>query len=239
MIRKSIRVILILVFLGILIYSFRNLFNFSNDIRKTQQVIQQVQEIAIIEEYEEVAIDFNALQSVNNDTVGWIKFYNYINFPIMQSNDNSFYLYRDFNREWNSLGSIFLDYRNDGFNGRNSILYGHSTVRGNMDAFGSLELLHESSFFDEEKLIEIFTEESTTQWQIFSVYTIHSEDSRYLTTGFTNDEQFDEWLTLISGRSIHEFENKPNIESQILTLSTCHGASGTPYRLVVHAMLVE
>ena len=210
--------------------------------------MNEIRELVLIKAMEEdvyedvLLIDWATLQELNSDVVGWVQFGEYVDFPVLQSSDNEFYLNRDFNRERSSLGSIFLDYRNNGrFTDNNNILYGHSTPRDNTDAFGSLELALEAEFFDNEEnhYITIITPEGTLKWQIFTVYTIHSEDSRYLTTSFSSNDEFMEWLELMATRNIHQFDITPDVNSQIITFSTCHGSSGTPYRTVIQALLVE
>ena len=243
--RKALRCIIFFLCIGVLIFSSRNLIGFFLDSRNHQNVMNEIRELVLIEakvEDGEPLIDWSALQELNSDVVGWVQFGDYVDFPILQSSDNQFYLNRDFNREWNSLGSIFLDYRNNGlFTDSNNILYGHSTPRGNTDAFGSLELALVVDFFDNQAnhYITTITPKNIETWQIFTVYTIHSEDSRYLTTSFSSNDEFSQWLELMTTRNIHQFDITPDVNSQIITFSTCHGSAGTPYRTVIQALLVE
>lgn len=79
-------------------------------------------------------VDFAALRETNPDIVAWIYIEGTkINYPIVQGEDNSYYLKHLFSGEWNGSGCIFLDFRNDAsFADRHSIIYGHhisSTVR--------------------------------------------------------------------------------------------------------------
>lgn len=242
--QKALRCIIFFLCLGMLIFSSHNLIGFFLDSRNHQNVMNEIREIVVTqaEGEDEALIDWIALTELNSDVVGWVQFGDYVDFPILQSVDNEYYLHRDINREWNSLGSILLDYRNDGkFTDKNNILYGHSTPTGNTDAFGSLELALEADYFDSEEnhYITTITPDGVKQWQIFTVYTIHSEDSRYLTTDFTNDDEFSEWLQLMADRNIHQFEITPDMNSQIITFSTCYGSTDTPYRTVIQAILVE
>ena len=72
-------------------------------------------------------VDFEALNQMNGDIVGWIFLESSeINYPITQSEDNSYYLKHLFDKSSNSSGSIFLDCRNaSDFTDRHSIIYGH------------------------------------------------------------------------------------------------------------------
>ena len=72
-------------------------------------------------------VDFEALNQMNGDIVGWIFLEgSEINYPITQSEDNSYYLKHLFDKSSNGSGSIFLDCRNaSDFTDRHSIIYGH------------------------------------------------------------------------------------------------------------------
>ena len=64
--------------------------------------------------YESIEVNFEDLLSQNPQTVGWIKVNNTnINFPIVQSQDNNFYLKHNFKKNYNSAGWIFADYTNN------------------------------------------------------------------------------------------------------------------------------
>lgn len=73
------------------------------------------------------AVDFASLQEINPDIVGWIYIEGTeINYPVVQGNDNQYYLKHLFSGEWNGSGCIFLDSRNRvDFSDRHSIIYGH------------------------------------------------------------------------------------------------------------------
>ena len=51
------------------------------------------------------AVDFTSLQEINPDIVGWIYIEGTeINYPVVQSKDNQYYLKHLFSGEWNSSG---------------------------------------------------------------------------------------------------------------------------------------
>lgn len=185
-----------------------------------------------------MSVDFTELLQVNSDTVGWIYVNNTkINYPIVQSGDNSFYLNHSFKKHYNEAGWIFADFRSN-FNEleKNTVIYGHGRLDNVM--FGSLDDTLNSSWYTnpENHIIKISTPSKNMLWQIVSIYTIPSE-SYYLTHTFENDESYGRFLDTIIGRSIYNFNVGVDTNDHILTLSTCLDNNGN--RIVVHAKLIK
>ena len=64
-------------------------------------------------EAEEKTIDFAELRKINEDIVAWIQISGIgVDYPVVQGEDNEYYLHHTFRKEANKAGSIFLDYRN-------------------------------------------------------------------------------------------------------------------------------
>lgn len=183
-------------------------------------------------------VDFDTLKQKNSDTVAFIKVNGTnVNYPVVQTNDNKYYLTHAFDKTKNSAGWVFADYRDDmtSFD-KNTIIYGHS--RSNQTVFGSLKKVLNKSWYSNKNnhVIKLSTPASNTLWQIFSIYTINPE-SYYITTDFT-DESYQEFLTTIKNRSQIDFSGTVNTNDKILTLSTCKDTKGTQ-RLVIHAKLIK
>ena len=183
-------------------------------------------------------VDFNELLAKNSDTVGWIQVKGTnINYPIVQTTDNSYYLNHAFDKTSNDAGWVFMDYRNDAVNfNQNTILYAHSRLTGSM--FGSLKNILESSWYTNKNnhIIRLSTPTENTMWQVFSVYTIPKE-SYYITPSFNTLEAYSEFLNTIKGRSEVEFSGTVNTDDKVLTLSTCQDNFGN--RVVMHAKLIK
>ena len=129
-----------------------------------------------------------------------------------------------------------MDFRNDINNlSNNNIIYGHSRLDKSM--FGSLKNITKSNWYKNKDnyIIKLSTPEKNTMWQVFSVYRIPTE-SYYITTEFSNNDEYQVFIDTISKRSIYEFNAKPNVNDKILTLSTC--ADGDK-KVVMHAKLIK
>lgn len=185
-----------------------------------------------------MSVDFNELKKKNSDTVGFIKVNGTnVNYPIVQTNDNSYYLKHAFDKSKNSAGWVFADYRNNMVNfDKNTVIYGHS--RSNQTVFGSLKKVLNKSWYGnkDNHIIKLSTPYENTLWQIVSIYTIKPE-SYYITTKFS-DSQFQTFIKTIKDRSEINFSGTLNENDKILTLSTCEDVAGTT-RLVIHAKLIK
>lgn len=182
-----------------------------------------------------IDVDINKLKTFNPDTIGFIKVMGTnINYPFVQSTDNDYYLNRSYDKTYNNAGWIFLDYRNNEFNDKNTIIYGHGRINGTM--FGSLKDTLKSSWQNNKDnyIIKISTEKENSIWQIFSVYKI-ATTSDYLQTSFS-DNEFESFINLIKGRSSYNFETNVTNEDKVLTLSTCYNDND---KMVVHAKLIK
>ena len=163
-----------------------------------------------------LSINFDELKKTNKDIIGWIYSKNEkINYPVVQSTDNNYYLRRLVNGEYNRAGTIFMDYKNNkDLNDKVTIIFGHNMKNDTM--FGTLPNYENQKYYDENKNLYYFTPEKRYRIELFSSFTINSESSIYKKTEFTNDE-------LEEFKEKSDFKNDVNIttEDKIMILSTC------------------
>lgn len=230
-----------------IIWSLYNIWTWYSENKKNNEVIEEIrsnisfEETVIVNEGTEEqtkAIDFSELLKKNSDTVGWIKVNNSaIDYPVVQSNDNNYYLTHSFDKSYNSAGWIFADYRNK-FDGtdRNIILYGHHRKDGSM--FADVANALNSSWCDnkENQIITFYTPTGTIKYQIFSSYKIAAE-TYYTTTYFSNDSIFLDFLKTLEKRSVYNYNVKLDETMPIITFSTCGATSST--RIIIHAQQIK
>lgn len=183
-------------------------------------------------------VNFDTLLQTNPDTVAWIKVEGTkVNYPVVQSTDNDYYLHHDYRKNDNIAGWIFGDYRDDFTNFKyNTIIYGHNM--NNKTMFGSIPDAVLSSSWQNNPdyhLIKLSTPTSNSIWKVFSVYTIEPEV--YYLKIPASSESHQEFITTIKNRSIYNFNTDVTVNDKILTLSTCDNL-GTK-RVAVHAKLVK
>lgn len=182
-------------------------------------------------------VNFDELLKKNSDTVGWIKIDGTkVNYPVVQSDDNNYYLNHSFKKTSNIAGWVYADYRVDFKNfGKNTIIYGHNM--NNKTMFGSVPSMLYDGYLrnSKDKYIKISTPTCNTVWKVFSIYTVEPE-VYYLKTNFKT-EPYDQFLNKIKGRSIYNFGVDVNTNDKVLTLSTCDN-TGTK-RIAVHAKMIN
>jgi len=188
--------------------------------------------------YANVPTTFDRLLQINSDVVGWLRVNNTkANYPVTQTRDNSYYLNHDIYGNQTIVGWIYMDYRNDKDNlSKNTVIYGHNLTTGYM--FGDLKNTTDSSWYlnPDNQIITFNTLNRTMQWKIFSIYrTDYTTD--YLNTIFVNDEEFNNFLSMVKSRSIYDFGVSVGVNDYILTLSTCTGSNNR--RLAIHAVLIS
>lgn len=183
-----------------------------------------------------INVNFDELLRKNPDTVGWIKVNGTkVNYPVVQTTNNSYYLNHAFNRTKNAGGWVYADFRANFVNfDKNTIIYAHNLTNRTM--FGSLVETQKAYWYTnpDNKYIKISTPTSNSVWAIFSTYTIEPTTD-YLRTNFET-ENYQEFLNTMKSRSIYNFGVDLTENDKILTLSTCND-SGTK-RIVVQAKMV-
>ncbi len=255
--------LLIVIYVVYLLFSVTILIGWFIDSKKTKDISEKIEKSIVVEEVVEakeeelvnppvtkesdywyytkqklMSVDFTELKKINNDTIGWIQLQGTnINYPIVQTTDNSYYLSHSYNKENNTAGWVFMDYRNNATNlNNNTIIYAHSRNDGSM--FGSLKTVLTKEWLNNKQYHTVYfsTPYENTLWQVFSVYTTPSE-SYYITPTFKNKEDYTKFLIALKKRSIYNFPAELNVNDKILTLSTCRDNYGN--RIVLHAKLIK
>ena len=178
--------------------------------------------------------DFDKLLSINSDTVGWIKVNNTnVNYPVVHTTDNEYYLNYNFYKRKNYNGWVFMDYRNsiEELND-NTIIYGHN---GTM--FGSLKNTLKERWYKNtnNQIITFDTLYAQLRFQIFAIY-VTTPDFDYIINNYKFPQNYTNFLAEVKSRSIYDFGVDVSNEDKILTLSTC--AENGEKRIVIHAKLI-
>ncbi len=266
---KLVWLLFIITFTGAFAFSTINIVNKSIDKTVTLKEQEEIEEMTVMEELPEdetkqeivnapkenvisdywkyvrlplMKVDFNELLAKNEETVAFLKVNGTnINYPVVQTKDNTFYLDHSYDKTSNDAGWVFMDYRNkiSDFDD-NTIIYAHgmtSFSSENTTMFGSLRKILKSDWYEntDNYVIYLSTPTISTLWQVFSVYSIPTE-TYYLTTNFGTKKSYKEFINTLVGRSVFDFNAEVNAEDKILTLSTCYDSET---KVVMHAKLIK
>lgn len=160
--KKWIYRLLMLVCLAVFCYAAYRLYDIYQGSRQVEQETETLETHAVKESPTEegpktLDPDWAALQAQNLDIIAWL----YVpqlgfSYPVVQGEDNAWYLTHTYLGETNFRGSIFLDAGTPAdFSGNNSIIYGHSVDVGGM--FTDLDKYEDKAFFDANPYFYLLT----------------------------------------------------------------------------------
>ena len=182
-------------------------------------------------------INFRALQEVNPDVIGWIYSPDTtINYPVVQGDDNAYYLKHLADGTENRNGCPFLDVQNrPDFTDDNSIIYGHHMQNGTM--FAGISWYEDQSYYDEHPVMYLMTPSAPYRIELFSGYITTMDSSAYMQT-FGGIREHTDWLKDVSGRSDFRANLEISAYDRVINLSTCAYRFENA-RYVLHGKLVK
>ena len=196
------------------------------------EVTEQIEQAQLIVEQGEL----QELQQQNKNIIGWLTLENTrLNNPVLQTDNNEFYLTHNYLDEKSRGGSIFADFRNIVMEDRHTIFYGHVLRNGTM--FGDLSKFSVQAYAEEHPVFYYETNTKRYALHVFAAYET-TTDFYYIETQFTNDT-FDQFLSVIQQKSTIKMPVEINNSDKIATFSTCTTSQDDKERFVVHAKVVE
>lgn len=233
--KRVIFIIVEVIFIVLIIFSLIKIYYWHKEEKNIKKELNNITNKVIIGKGSKRKIDLKELKKINSDTIGWLTIKNTnIDYPVLQTNNNTFYLNHSFYKNKSNTGWIFMDYNNK-LDDKNIIIYGHNRLDNIM--FGDLKRILDKKWYSNKDNLKIkfITEQGSNTYKIFSVYKIKTENY-YLKNNFDNNE-YNKFIDKIKNRSIIKFNINTNDINQILTLSTCTIIDD--YRLVIHAKKIE
>lgn len=195
-----------------------------------------VEQVPVEVFYPDLQLDIEALKAINGDFRGWLYFPALdISYPIVQGEDNSYYLKHAFDGEKLYAGCIFMDCGASGdWSDRNTFVFGHNMRDGSM--FGSFRYLaDDTTLCEEQPYFYIYTEDWVYTYEIFSYYKTKSSSDRYMT--FETDETYDSYTEWAVENSLYASRADLSERRNIVSMSTCYGSAGTSRRLLIHGVM--
>ena len=170
----------------------------------------------------------------NSDCIGWICIpETNINYPVMHTPSNpQRYLRKNFDKEYSNAGIPFLD-GNNTLDGDNLIIYGHNMRNGTM--FSDLTQYRNEDYCIEHPVIEFETARGLKLYTVFAVVYVKNEDSWYDFYAADDETDYKNKIDEIKRRALYDTGITPEYGQQLLTLSTCYGATKNDRIIVIGA----
>lgn len=190
------------------------------------------------EDFPDIEVDFTALREKNPDMVGWLYVGSCgISYPIVQGEDNDYYMHHTFEGNANASGAIIMDYRDDKYmKDWNTFIYGHNMKNGSM--FGSLKkLLKDDTLYDQDPYIYVYLPGYIYRYKIFSYYKDKPDSKMYWTPDTL--QEYREYIRDALSLSVRQCNVETSEENNMVTLVTCSGSGEGKMRFFVHGEFID
>ncbi|MBD5396233.1 MAG: class B sortase [Lachnospiraceae bacterium] len=191
------------------------------------QIKEQVQVHKTSNELPDILPEYQILYQKNKKLIGWLKIDDTnIDYPVMQTVDNEYYLDHNFNQEYDKNGSIFMDAACSVYpRSTNLIVYGHHMKSGKM--FGGLQKYAKESYYEDHKTIQFDTIYEKGTYEIMYVFrsqVFNKDDLVFKYYQFINANsgmEFDSYMSEMADLSLYDTGVTAKFGDELLTLSTC------------------
>ena len=199
----------------------------SSDVTSETEISAPVDtNIVQIESKPDMLSRYVSLYEENHDLIGWVTIEGTkIDYPVMQSYDDEYYLYHDFYGEDSKYGCLYVKNQADIVENTNFIIYGHNMKDGAM--FGNLDLYMKRSFYLEHPIISFDTLYEERTYEIIAVFqsqVYNADDDVFKYYKFyqaETQEKFNDFYDTIKKLSLYDTGVEAECGDTFLTLSTC------------------
>ena len=168
----------------------------------------------------------------NSDCIGWVYIEDTaVDYPVMHTpSEPQRYLRLNFDKEYSSAGVPFLK-------GKcmmtcdNLVIYGHNMKNGTM--FSAVTQYRNKDYCTEHPVIEFETAEGMKQYTVFAVVYVKNNDDWYDFHTAADETEFNAKIEEIKHRALYDTDITPEYGQQLLTLSTCYGATKSDRIIVI------
>lgn len=187
-------------------------------------------------EYAPITVNFEYFKRTNEDVVGWLYCEDpQISIPVLQTNNNTFYLKHSFSGRKSSVGAPFVDSRNRfGFEDANTIVFGRKMTYGSMFSF--LENWNSQEYYDSHRELYLLTPDGDYRVEIIAAYTVPANSNTF-TVIYKTGRDMEGYLERIMERSAIDTDVEADPNSKYILLSTYAGRRDSE-RNVLHGKLI-
>ena len=215
----GIRTVLMLILAAVFLFSLYKVVSILKEYKEINDFYDKTEELYTAKEENQLPeVDFEKLQKVNEDVIGWIYIEDTdISYPILKGADNNQYLFQSYEKKYVVAGSIFIDSRcSEDFGDERTVVYGHNMKNGSM--FGTLDRYEKEEYRNAHENVYILLPDGRRlQYQAKKAYKADVDGSVYELPA--------------------ERQGKDSSGGQKLFLSTCTEDSSNTQRFVVECEL--
>ncbi len=185
---------------------------------------------------------FATLIETNEDVVGWISVSGTdIDLPILQADDNEYYLKHDLYHEDSSYGVPFVDYECDVKSSPHLIIYGHTMSRTSTKQFSQLKSYQDPEYCKENPVFQLDTLYKSRTYKVMAAYIIPGEPTRENFFSFNasefialeNEEIWQAYLDEIERRAFYTVDGFLEPGEEFVSLCTCSKLTGNDRIVIV------
>lgn len=192
---------------------------------KGTKAYKEIERIAGVDD--NLNVNWDKLLKENKDVVAWLYLKDtVISYPVVQTDNNDYYLRRLLDGKWDIKGTLFIDYRVEKpFESFNTVIYGHNMYDGSM--FEPIpKYMDKESFYKEHKNFDLLTPEGNKRLRVIGGSMVSPDSPMYKFAFYTAEEKqaYIKWIE--ENNQIPDLAGKPvnaDENSKLVTMSTCAG----------------
>ena len=218
-------ILVLIISLSVTAYFLFNRFKNKKENNDVQEIFSNIDENNPNERIEKV----KELQKENSDIIGWLEIENSdISYPVLQGEDNEYYMTHNYKKEYSKDGSLFLDKDYDwNLPSTNLLIYGHNNMSSD-EMFSKLLDYKEESYYKDHKIIRLTTDKEDAEYEIISAFLsrVYYKSEKnvfryYYFINAENEKEFNDFVNNAKKESLYDTGVTAKYGDKLLTLSTC------------------
>ena len=254
--RRAVMIVMLLIGLGSLSYFALYCYQASHtekeftqlsELKNTDFSINPERFVTRVEEEDapDILDEYKTLYNKNKSLIGWLKIDDtIIDYPVMQSKNEEYYLDHDFDQNYDKNGTLFISADAKIWpRSQNIIVFGHNMKSGKM--FGSLSKYKDKSYCEEHPIIKFDTLYSKGEYQVMYAFLSPVYEEAEVTFKYYqfidaySEEEFNSHMEQMQEMSLYDTGITASYDDALLTLSTCDHDSEDADRFVVVAKKIK
>lgn len=242
--------IMIVILLAVMAYSGYQIISQLLEDKKGENVYEEVASNAVADETETAVVNvngveetvtlrkvnFDTLWNINKDVIGWLECEGtIINYPVVQGDDNTYYLKHLLDGTYHRFGTLFVDCENAAdFTDQNTVIYGHHIKVGTM--FQTLDNYKEPDYYKSHPYFMLYLPDKTYRIELFAGCLV--DGSGGIPLNFADKQEYQNYIDSLRSESTFTSPVTMTSEDRMVTLYTCAYDFETA-RYIVCGKLVE